>query len=364
MIGFRVERIRSIARWGELRLSRLSGGSQTLLGGILGLFPGARKSTVFSPLRPASQLMIATEACVDPLLPYPTSARRPVLTQLQAYDLSGELRCRVRRNYVQVGPHIRPNSGAKRVAGIKIAGAVVYCGGLSQRNWHHWLLEILPSAFHAAREAQVSILVPDEVRASPTHLDSLHRLFSDREMQFIGAGEIALADEIRVSSWWLSWRIPGSRDQRELDRKLVREYVASLTRGIGPVKGHGPRVFLTRGPGSRRSYNEAGCLEAAHEYGFVPIDTGTMTFAEQVATVSEAEVVVGPSGAAMANLLFARPGTRAVVIGRQTGLTHWDRIAGIGSFAVHGLPWTSLRNGFERRVVDLTGLRSAIRKAI
>ena len=359
-----MQRIRRIARWGEIGLSRLPRRWQARLGGISRALPGVQKSMVFSPLYPASQLIVLTETCVDPLLPYPTSLGRPVLSQLQAYDLSGKLRCRIKRSFVQVGPYVRPTSGIRRVAQKEVAGAVVYCGGPSQRNWHHWLLEILPSAFHAAREAQVSILVPDEVRASPTHLDSLHRLFTERKVHFIRAGEIVLADEIRISSWWLSWKIPGSRDQRALNRLFAREYVASLAWGLKSVNGNGPRVFLMRGPVSRRSYNETECLEAAAEYGFVPVNTGTMSFAEQVATVSEAEVVVGPSGAAMANLLFARPGTRAIVIGRQTGSTHWDRIADIQSFEVHGLPWAGLTDGSGHRQANLTELQKAIRDQI
>lgn len=364
VIGLRVKRVRSIARWGELRLSRLPRQWQARLGGFLGFVLGVRRSTVFEPLRPASQVLVVREACIDPLLPYPTNARRPVLTRLQAFDSRGALRCRIRSHYVQVGPHIRLSPEAKnvtRVTRIEIAGTVVYCGGPSRNNWHHWLLEILPSAFHAARGEQVSVVVPDGVRVAPAQLDSVRRLFAGRDFKFLEPDQIIVAENLRLSSWWLSWQNSQSLDSIATDRRLVREFVSLLTTDIGTVKGHGPRVFLARGPGSRRPYNEDECLAVAGEYGFVPVDLGKLRFAEQVATLSQADTVVGPYGAAMANLLFARPNSRAIIIGADAKATHWDRIANIGAVELLRLPWESASKVSDQRRVDLGDLRNAFR---
>lgn len=337
---------------------------------LLGLLSVTRSATVFSPTTPASDVLTGPNACIHSQLPFPMIARRPALTHLQAFDADGNARCRIKRHYLQVGSQIRVHSIPKTRKEISVTGTVVYCSGPNWRNWHHWLLEILPSAFHAARNTHVSVLAPNELKNFPNHLDALGRAFTDSEVRFIHADEVAVADNIRISSWWLSCKIPNTKGDRSQDMLLAREYIDALTRDFEAVPGSGPRVFLTRGSGQRRPYNQDACLEVAQEYGFTAVDTGMMTFAQQVATLSEAEVVVGPTGAAMANLLFARPGARAVVIGRQTGFTHWDRIADIRSLVVHGLPWvnhssdTVTPSDTVTRSVDLGEFQQAIRKVV
>ena len=48
------------------------------------------------------------------------------------------------------------------------------------------------------------------------------------------------------------------------------------------------------------------------KHGFTPIDTTTMYIADQVAAFREAELVVAPLGAALANCIFCKPGTTVI----------------------------------------------------
>ena len=361
LVGLAVEATHRVARWSELSIGgRLSRRQQELLQGGLEWLPAFSRVTVFSPSSTASQVLRVRNARVDARFPYPDSGQGPVLSFLQAYDTSGRARCRIRKNYVQFGAVVHKNFRAEPGVRTRVTGSVVYCGGPSQENWHHWLLEVLPSAFHASRDAQVSIAVSNEVRTSPTRLESLNRVFADQALHFVRPSEVIIADEVRISSWWLSWQAVGCKIQEEADRELVQNYVSSLTRGINGSRGHGQRIYLERGPASRRQYNEAECIQVAQSLGFVTVNTGRMSFAEQVTTFSEAQVIVGPSGAAMANLLFTRPGTRAVVIGRPTGSTNWDRIAALRSCDVRGLRWANPSVDSDRLQVDLRELRRAI----
>ena len=355
------ERLRRIARWGEVKLTRRSRRVQGVLGAALRLLPMAQRSMVFAPSNAASQVMSAPLACVGSMLPYPSSGGRLVLTALQACNRAGNPRVRIKRDYVQIGPNILLNERVKTTKQRRVTGSVVYCGGPSQGNWHHWLLEVLPSAFHAARGAEVTILIPNSVRASPTRLDTVRNLFSGRDVQFVATDELVVADCVRISGWWLSFPVPNSVQQTALDRELAQQFISALTRSLKSQQGHGNRIYLARGHESRRPYNEVECLDVAVENGFVPVNTRAMTFEEQVATFAEADSIVGPSGAALANLLFARPGAQAVVIGRQTGFTHWDRVADLRSLSVTGLPWSQLRDGSDRREVDVSELQNAIR---
>lgn len=82
----------------------------------------------------------------------------------------------------------------------------------------------------------------------------------------------------------------------------------------GPVPSSGARLYVTRGRAqhTRRVNNEDDVLDLLTAQGYVPIDPGTLTVAEQIAAFAGAEAIVAPHGAALTNLAFASPGTRVV----------------------------------------------------
>jgi capsular polysaccharide biosynthesis protein len=76
----------------------------------------------------------------------------------------------------------------------------------------------------------------------------------------------------------------------------------------------GPPIYVTRGAGAnnRRVVNEAELLDVLVARGFVPVDPGKLTVAEQIATFAAAPVVVSPHGAAETNIIFAAPGSALI----------------------------------------------------
>jgi capsular polysaccharide biosynthesis protein len=80
------------------------------------------------------------------------------------------------------------------------------------------------------------------------------------------------------------------------------------------VAGRPERLYVTRGstPNTRRVRDEAAILERLTARGFVPIDPGTLSVQDQIDHFAAARVVVGPHGAALANLSFCRPGVRVL----------------------------------------------------
>ena len=49
------------------------------------------------------------------------------------------------------------------------------------------------------------------------------------------------------------------------------------------------------------------------KYGFVFVDTGSLSVVEQVLLFSHAEIIAGSSGAAFTNLMFCKRGTKAII---------------------------------------------------
>ena len=75
------------------------------------------------------------------------------------------------------------------------------------------------------------------------------------------------------------------------------------------------RLFVSRsGASSRRVANEAEIAPLLADREFEIVEPGRMSVRDQVALFSEARLVVGPHGAGLTNLLFAKPGTGVVEI--------------------------------------------------
>ena len=95
--------------------------------------------------------------------------------------------------------------------------------------------------------------------------------------------------------------------------ELIRARLASAAGNTVPRKGK--RLYLSRAAGARsaRFVNEHVILRQLVRAGFVAVNTGKMSVDEQIELFSDAEVVAGPGGAALTNLIFA-PRTCAALV--------------------------------------------------
>ena len=75
------------------------------------------------------------------------------------------------------------------------------------------------------------------------------------------------------------------------------------------------RVLICRSlANSRNIVNRAEMIEALKPLGFVAIQPEKLSFDEQALTFADADIIVSEFGAAMANVMFCRPGTKVVEI--------------------------------------------------
>ena len=99
----------------------------------------------------------------------------------------------------------------------------------------------------------------------------------------------------------------------------------------------GSRVFISRKNIPRRSFNEAELMDSIKEYGFVSVCPEEFCLEDQIALFNNADVIVSSSGAAMTNLLFCKPGSKALII---EGMKHQSSMyslipAKIGMYNLH-----------------------------
>ncbi len=105
----------------------------------------------------------------------------------------------------------------------------------------------------------------------------------------------------------------------------------------------GPKVFVSRFDTKRRQLtNEAAVAALLKKAGFVIVTMSGLSPSEQFSALSEASVIVGAHGAALTNLVSARPKTRVVeLFNPQKGTAAFAAIAsraGMDYVALEGEP--------------------------
>ena len=106
-----------------------------------------------------------------------------------------------------------------------------------------------------------------------------------------------------------------------------------------PAAGPFRRLFIRRGAVSRRRLVDEAAVAALLEgQGFQCVDPGQLSFARQRQLFAEAATVVGTHGAALANILFAGPGTRVVELRTAAHTSEFRDLAAAGGQPYAAIP--------------------------
>jgi capsular polysaccharide biosynthesis protein len=195
-----------------------------------------------------------------------------------------------------------------------------FLGGYGYWNYYHWLIELLPKlAYWGMLDAEFRswpLLIGESVPRLPSFLDALE-LFAP------GAPTYVLEDHRRYEVGDLL-HISGPNivavNLRPHARPLMTDVhlnpatVADWRQRMGlqePRQLGDRRLFLAR-KSPRRLYNQDAAISELRHLGFEPVFLEDMSLREQADVVSDAAVIVGPSGAAWTNLLFATPGAKGL----------------------------------------------------
>ncbi|RZI61017.1 MAG: glycosyltransferase family 61 protein [Rubrivivax sp.] len=240
------------------------------------------------------------------------------------------------------GPVLRftqpPLSGTLQPAGIHLTGE-------HETNYFHWVSELLPRLHLYQRmlpdETETPLLVSSGLH--PNHIELLRLVCSpgrpirqlEREQAHSVTRLLYPSDVGRILDVYD--RAPGM-DTTFLHVGLLRDMASRIKRAVPPPSpGARRRLFLRRGGSYRRLLNEAELEQFLVAQGFAAVDPGELSVHEQVRLFGEAELIVGPSGAAMTNMLWCRPGTRVVVLHSDHPFKkypYWDALSRAAGVAV------------------------------
>lgn len=190
-------------------------------------------------------------------------------------------------------------------AARSVRGTAVVLNNPWCHNYYHWMLEVAPRI----------MLMRAAGLAADWYVVECQSRYQQRVLELLGVprerwvqphyGLHLRADTLLRPSQ------PGTDAWRAMSA-AIQESARAEAVGSSPPRR---RLYISRRSAAHRKLaNEPELMELLKRYGFESHSFENCDFARQVELISQAEIVVSVHGAALANLIFAQPGTRVVEI--------------------------------------------------
>jgi capsular polysaccharide biosynthesis protein len=236
---------------------------------------------------------------------------------------------RFERDYTSEELHgrlrILPRKAARRleslVEGARFDRAAAFTDACSA-NYAHWLTEVLPRLHAYVRSGLpegATVILDADLHANM--LASAELVTGGRaRLHRLEAGAVARVERLDVVSpaGYIPFDRRGKAQPGDSHGVFSPPAFASLRAQLAGALGAPPastprNVLIRRKSGYRSLVNEQELEDRLVAEGFVPVYPERLSFAEQFHLFSNADTVVGATGAAMANLIFSRPGAHVVI---------------------------------------------------
>jgi len=191
-------------------------------------------------------------------------------------------------------------------------------------NYAHWLTEVLPriAAFCSVEQhANVPIIIDDGLH--PNIMESLALVVgNDREIIALPVGRAINVGILYVTS--VTGYVPFERRNTRLvghshgvfspaALELLRNKIDAVDNGA-ENQSWPEKIFLRRNSGLREVANVAELENLMTSRGYTIIEPEKLTFIQQVKLFKNAKKIVAPTGAALSNAIFCKPGTQVTVL--------------------------------------------------
>jgi len=199
-------------------------------------------------------------------------------------------------------------------------------------NYAHWLTEVLPRIAAFVREAPAPVPLIIDSDLHPNILRSLALVAPDAELYRLAPHELVRVGVLYNVS--VAGHVPFKLLEQPVETIVHGLFGAQALRGaVAQVRaaipgadaaGSRPKLLVRRNAALRRVLNEPAVEAALVARGFQVIEPERLSFEQQVAAFSGAGMIVGATGAAMANLVFCRPDCPIVVmVPRFRHMSYW-----------------------------------------
>lgn len=242
--------------------------------------------------------------------------------------------------------HVKESAAVAAVFGSKVLlryyeggrslPAGIFAMGTYSRNYFHFLFEVLPRVILADRIAPAEVAILTDADMPSQHYQALRMLFPARPILrlprhvtcrvgrlFVGSMPTIIHDAFGKAMP----PVHSTRFHSQVIRELADRF-RHLSDETGPK-----RAYLDRNSNLRKLLNaEEIRSELTTRRGFDVIDTGGLTFSQQVRKMGRVKEIVGQSGAHLANMLFAPEGTRVFPLYSNapgTNFYFWSQLGAI-----------------------------------
>ena len=200
--------------------------------------------------------------------------------------------------------HLLQSPELRRRPSVSTRSGVGTTISLSSRNgnYFHWLVDMVPRLYALERlSGPVELVVADDV---PPFVDALlERVVRDPiSVVKCPADHAYRYDTVRLSTFTTVW-----------SHGLLRPEIAEWLRGRlreGIPAGDRRRIYVHRvGTRARCIANDDEILSLVRSFGIEPVRPELLPFDEQLALFAAADVIVGPCGAGLTNMVAAETAT-------------------------------------------------------
>jgi capsular polysaccharide biosynthesis protein len=187
---------------------------------------------------------------------------------------------------------------------MEVAGRLGVLASRGDRNYYHFLHDCLSRISILEQCPEVAPVDRWYVPRSSAFQRELLDLLGIPADQCIDSDEVT---HVRAETLV----VPGLNAQIERNPPWLSAWLRERCKPADVDRIPGRRIYLPRRASkhNRSVTNEDAVIEALQARGFELFDPGAVSVADQIHTFGEADVIVAPHGAALANLAFCSPGS-------------------------------------------------------
>lgn len=183
-------------------------------------------------------------------------------------------------------------------------GSYHFAGYPGNRNYAHWVVDILATLpADVSEEDSAHLLLPEVLSTwQRGYIDLLPQL--KPRMLFVGRESSVKCDTLVC----ISQAVSDSGHFPHPERLPLINKLIERTRQNS--SGRKRRIYVSRqDSGARKLINESEVIALAQEFNFEVVLTSKMSVPEQISAFADCEMVMGPHGAGMANVIFCPSNT-------------------------------------------------------
>ena len=200
----------------------------------------------------------------------------------------------------------------------------IFLGGNGSFNYYHWMIEILTKLKYLNEldkhgYEDFPLLVSEDVNHIGTYREALNSIVKNRPVVILNKDKTYHVDKLVYINAPNTCPFNLRQNERyRISDFLTRVSTIDFLRNqmsqsicLPPRANKRNRIFLARSH-ARRSYNQDEIFEIFRQQGFQKVFMDQLSLKEQISSISNAEIIAGPTGAAWTNLIFCRKGTKCL----------------------------------------------------